>query len=182
MDFYRITENIHDKTHQHLGKILSPAGRVNPNDFRIGKQFLNPIDLFINTKLDHSFDFNMAAFEVPIISPRLADVLKTEFVPDRQFIPVEIGGEPYYILNALHTIRCLDESNSTFTKWTQADERPELVGEYRMVTSLRIDSELAEGADFLRIDGWNVPLIVSDSVKTLFDRIAVREAIFAKVT
>jgi len=45
------------------------------------------------------------------------------------------------------------------------DGRNDKLGQYRMVAKLVVDHNKTEGAEIFRIDGWDVPLIVSKRIK-----------------
>ena len=69
------------------------------------------------------------------------------------------------ILNVVNLVKCLNEDQSSFTKWTEEDGRPDRIGDYRMVTKLRIDPKAAAGNRLFRVRGWEIALIVNDRVK-----------------
>jgi hypothetical protein len=57
-------------------------------------------------------------------------------------VPAQVEGrtEPYFILNVLHVIRCIDDARcETVQYWTPEDGEPELVGKYMNVRGLKVD-------------------------------------------
>ncbi len=74
--------------------------------------------------------------------------------------------EPYDIINILPEVRCLDEDASEIMWWTETDERPEKVGEYRMITDMVIDSERAGMAPLFRLAGWQIAIICSEAFRS----------------
>lgn len=85
-----------------------------------------------------------------------------------QFIPVEVEGQmvPYFILNALQTIRCIDDARcEEVFYWQPEHGEPDRVGEYKNVRGLKVDPAKIGGANIFRPWGWQVVLIVSERVK-----------------
>ena len=85
-----------------------------------------------------------------------------------QFIPVEVEGqtEPWFILNALQVIRCIDDARcDEVFYWGPDDGEPDRIGEYRNVRGLKVDPVKVGDAHIFRPWGWLVVLIVSEHVK-----------------
>jgi hypothetical protein len=85
-----------------------------------------------------------------------------------QFIPARVEGETesYFILNAFQVIRCIDDRRSERVEyWRPEDGNPEEVGQYRVITGLRIDPNKVGEAHIFRPWGWYVALIVSEHLK-----------------
>ncbi|NOK23841.1 imm11 family protein [Corallococcus carmarthensis] len=121
----------------------------------------------------------------PVVHRRVASVL-TELAPDEvQVIPVEVEGQsdPYFILVATRTIRCIDDQESAeVLYWKPEDERPELTGTYRAVYGMRIDPTKVGDAKVFRPWGWNVVLIVSEDIKEALERSGATGMAFREVT
>lgn len=112
--------------------------------------------------------FSFAGFDVPIVNQQVGQLIVEEAPGQVQLLPLEIeeaNGEVdlgYRILVATHTIRCVDEGRSEFTKWGGDDMRPDKVGEYRMITNLRLDASLIPSdLKIFRVWGWKPALIVA---------------------
>lgn len=85
----------------------------------------------------------MAAFSIPVVHDRFVRLLKQLHVDGVQFIPAQIDGHPgpWYILNALRIIRCIDDARCEQVQyWKPEDNRPDKLGEYRAVHGMRIDA------------------------------------------
>ncbi|WP_140637408.1 hypothetical protein [Methylibium rhizosphaerae] len=111
--------------------------------------------------------FSFAGFDVPVVTEEVASALGSILGDQSQFPQLHIVGEnsPYRILVATRTVRCVDEPNSQFTKWSLADGRPDKCGEYRMVTRLRLDPALVPAdAKIFRVWGWKQALVVTETV------------------
>lgn len=121
----------------------------------------------------------------PIVHRRVASVF-TELAPDEvQLIPVDVDGqsEPYFILVATRTIRCIDDQESAeVLYWKPEDERPEKTGKYRAVYGMRIDTTKVGDAKVFRTWGWTGALIVSEDVKNALERSGATGMAFRGVT
>ncbi|WPB76327.1 hypothetical protein KYC5002_46005 [Archangium violaceum] len=109
------------------------------------------------------------AMGTPIVHRRVVSLFERLGLQEVQFIPVEVEGqtEPWFILNALRIIRCIDDSRcEEVLYWQPEDNRPDKVGQYRDVAGLRVDREKIGDAHIFRPWGWKVVLIVSEYVKT----------------
>lgn len=137
-------------------------------------------------ELDHpgrTPDFCLTTFGVPVAKQPLGLAIAEEVGADCQMIPVVVAGAPKMIaLNATRAVDCLDESRSIFSRWTESDERPDKIGDYRGVTKLALDAErIPADAQFFRVDGWRVALIVSARVKQVMEAVGCVGARFERV-
>jgi hypothetical protein len=109
------------------------------------------------------------AMGTPIVHRRVVSLFeRLGLQKEVQFIPVEVEGqmEPWFILNALRIIRCIDDARcEEVLSWQPEDNRPDKVGQYRNVAGLRVDPEKIGDAHIFRPWGWKVVLIVSEYVK-----------------
>jgi len=132
-----------------------------------------------------SLDFSVAGAAVPIVHAKVA-ALFNELAPDAvQLIPVEVesGSAPYFILNTLRVVKCIDEpACEEVQHWTPEDGQPDLIGEYRVVAGMRIDPTKVGDTKVLRPWGWPVVLLVSEDIKTAMERVGVSGASFQDVT
>jgi hypothetical protein len=49
--------------------------------------------------------------------------------------------------------------------YTEADDRPDKLGQFRMITKLRIDPDKVDRENAFRVNGWKVALVVSDQLR-----------------
>ncbi|WP_404366642.1 imm11 family protein [Corallococcus coralloides] len=121
----------------------------------------------------------------PVVHRRVASVFK-ELAPDEvQLIPVDVEGqsEPYFILVATRTIRCIDDQESAeVLYWKPEDGRPEKTGQYRSVMGMRIDTMKVGDAKVFRPWGWTVALLVSEDIKDALERSGATGMAFREVT
>lgn len=115
--------------------------------------------------------FNFCDFDMVVTPASVNAELEALVGPAIQRIPVTVDARTteYEILNACELVPCFDESRSLFTKWTDADGRPEKVGQVRMIAKLKIDPALAKGHHIFRVAGWPIALIASEEVKDLLE-------------
>jgi hypothetical protein len=109
------------------------------------------------------------AMGIPIVHRRVVSLFeRLGLQKEVQFIPVEVEGqtEPWFILNALQIIRCIDDARcEEVLYWQPEDNRPDKEGQYRNVAGLKVDPEKIGGAHIFRPWGWRVVLLVSEHVK-----------------
>jgi hypothetical protein len=183
VNYYEITDDICLNGYSHL-RVVNQYDKKVMDLSSVENYFLNenPPNFAIQGEINPKFDFCLGAFAVPIVSEKFADILH-RFVPSEvRLIPVEATGKgKYYILHTVGEVKCLDEEKSVFTKWQPTDHRPDLVGSYRMIMELKIDSAFVCNRDFFRIQGWEIVLIVSDRIKSLIDRYGITGCSFTVV-
>ena len=109
------------------------------------------------------------AMGIPIVHRRVVSLFeRLGLQKEVQFIPVEVEGqtEPWFILNALQVIRCIDDARcEEVLYWGPEDGEPDRLGEYQNVRGLKVDPEKIGDAHIFRPWGWLVVLIVSEHVK-----------------
>jgi len=120
-----------------------------------------------------ALDYTMASRGLPVASERAAHVFERSAADDVQLIPVTVEGhrEPYFIVHALHALECVDEQRSEGIRpWTEADERPDRLGDYKAIDALRIDPARVAGHHLFRVKRWEVALIVSAHLREELER------------
>ncbi|RKH48201.1 hypothetical protein D7Y23_20565 [Corallococcus sp. AB050B] len=120
----------------------------------------------------------------PIVSGRIASVFRELAPDDVQLFPVEIQGqaEPFYLLNVMCVIRCIDDAAcEEARRWTPEDGRPDKVGEYHVVSGLRIDASKVGGAAVFRPWGYLLPIIVNGQLKAALEQTGIVGGRFVEV-
>jgi hypothetical protein len=122
-------------------------------------------------------DFSWAAFSIPVVSLRFVQLFeRLGLQREAQFLPVEVEGHsgPWFILNTLRTLRCIDDTRCEEVRYFEpTDGQPEKVGEYKFIAGLRIDPAQAAGAHLFRPWGWSGALLVSEDLKHSLEREAI---------
>jgi hypothetical protein len=136
-------------------------------------------------RLGKPLDFTTAGVGLaPIISERVASVLREMAASDIQLFPVEVEGqsEPYQLLNVARTVRCIDDKSCKEVQlYTEKDGRPDQIGEYRAVSGLRIDKSKVGDARVFRLWGWHPPIIVGGEIKVALEKTGILGARFDEV-
>jgi len=180
--FFRLVDDVHIPKRWHLGEVIANGCSYelwNGNPMEGGKSLQVTLD-----RPGKPLDFSLTSFAVPVARTRLASAFAPIAGTDLQRLPVVIDGyDEFEVLNSVRIISCLNENESEFTKWTQEDHRPDLIGQYRMITKLKIDpSGITPDAHFFRIEGWRIGLIVSQDVRSAMEMAACFGAVFHAVT
>lgn len=130
-------------------------------------------------------EFNLTGMTVPLVNRRVTSLFeRLGLSSEIQFIPARVEGatEPYFILNALRVIRCIDDARCTEAlHWMPEDNRPDEVGHYRGIIGLKIDPSTVGDAQIFRTWGWKMALIVSERVKQALEDARVTGTQFTEV-
>ena len=184
--YYELEDDRRSPSRWHLGSPVDERGRkVDPWQFRKG-MLLEP-DGVLRFSLDvpgEPLDFCWAAFAIPVVHGRVVQLFERLSLQDVQFIPVQVEAHPgpYFILNALRIIPCIDEAQSEEVEhWRAEDGQPEKIGEYRSIGSMRIDPAKAGDAQIFRPWGWRISLIVSELIRQAMEAERVSGARFVEV-
>lgn len=184
--YYELMDNRRTHTRWHLGGPLDTQGQeIDPWQFREGRVL--KFDGLLTFPVDVSgepLDFCWAAFAIPVVHHRFMQLLQSLQVQGVQFIPVQVEGHPgpYFILNALHVLRCIDEARSSEVQhWRAEDNQPEKIGEYRYVHGMRIDPSKVGDARIFRTWGWRIALVVSDDLRRAIEDSGLTGARFVEV-
>lgn len=132
-----------------------------------------------------ALDFTLASFSIPVVHGRVVSLLeRLGLEREVQFIPAVVESQPgpYFILNPLRLLRCIDDARcEEVLYWLPEDNRPDKEGQYRNVAGLKIDPTKVDAADIFRPWGWTVVLIVSEHVKQAMEREALTGPRFTEV-
>ncbi|HYO55790.1 imm11 family protein [Archangium sp.] len=118
-------------------------------------------------------DFSHTGLGVPVIHSRVATILDRLAIQDVQLLPARVEGqmEPWFILNILRIIRCIDDARCGEVEyWRPEDGQPEKVGQYSYVHGLRVDPTKVGGAQIFRTWGWDVAIIVAETLKLALEQ------------
>ncbi len=122
---------------------------------------------------------------VPIVSKAVANVFRTLAPDDVQLFSITVEGEsePFFIVNVLKNIDCIDEAScEEVHPYDQDDPYPQRRGAYRWIYGLRIDPTKTEGARVFRPKKFTTAFIVSDEIKDALERVGSLGVSFERVT
>jgi hypothetical protein len=121
--YYDLLDDVRFPGRWHLGSPLDEQKKkINLWQFKKGRALeLEGVPRFPIDVPGRPLDFSWAAFSIPVVHARFAKLFEQLHVNGVQFIPVHIEGhpEPWYILNALHVIRCIDDERCELLPSTQ---------------------------------------------------------------
>ncbi|QRO02336.1 hypothetical protein JRI60_01690 [Archangium violaceum] len=177
--FFDLVDDRSARPRWHLGLIQDERGReLNPWQFEKGKWLeLGCVPRFPLQIPGPPLDFTWAGLSIPVVHARFVQVFeRLSLLQEVQFIPAQVEGHPgpYFILNALRIIPCIDDARCEEVRyWKPEDGRPDKVGEYRAVHGLKVDPARVGDAHIFRPWGWRVALIVSEELKEALEREAL---------
>lgn len=184
--YYELVDDRRSQTRWHLRTPVDGQGQpVDPWQFFEGKRIeLRGTIQFPVKPTGQALEFTWASFSIPVVHDRFVRLFQRLSVPDVQFVPVQVESHvgPYFILNALRIIRCIDDARCTEVQhWSPADGQPEKVGEYRSVVGLRIDPSKVGDARIFRTWGWDIALVISEDIKHAIESENLSGARFVEV-
>jgi hypothetical protein len=170
----------------HLRSPVDENGReINPWQFLKGRWLDSQGTIRFPVKPDGvELDFCWASFAIPVVHARFVRLFERLGIQDVQFIPVQVEGHagPFFILNTLRTIRCVDDVRCEEVQyWKPEDGQPEKVGEYKYIASLRIDPAKVGDARIFRTWGWSLGLTISEDLKQALEHEGLTGTRFVEV-
>ncbi len=129
-------------------------------------------------------DFSLTGLGVVVVHGRVVQLFERLGIEGVQFLPAHVEGHtaPYFVLNTLCVIRCIDDARCEEVRyWAPEDGQPEKVGEYRIIAGMRIDPRKVGGASIFRPWGWPVALVVSQQLKEAMEAEGVTGTQFVEV-
>ncbi|ATB42824.1 hypothetical protein CYFUS_008303 [Cystobacter fuscus] len=169
--YFRLMDDVHIEGRWHVESPLDAQGReIIPQDFLRGRALHWDAPLVLPLyRRGRALDFSQTGLNFAVVNGRFATLCERLGIQHQiQLIParVEEHPEPYFVLNTLRLIRCVDEARcEELSFWEPRHGEPERVGHYRNVVGLKVDPEKVGDAHIFRPWGWPVALIVSERVK-----------------
>ncbi|HEX5748051.1 MAG TPA: DUF1629 domain-containing protein [Archangium sp.] len=184
--YYQLRDDLYHPGRWHLRTPVDEHGqKLNPWQFTEGR-WLEPqgIIRFPVRPDGVALEFTLDSFATPVVHGRVVQLFERMGIQEVQFIPVDVEGqaEPWFILNALRILRCIDDARCAEVRYfTPEDGQPEKVGEYKNVRGMRIDPARTEGARVFRPWGWYLSLLVSEDLKQSLEREGITGTCFTEV-
>jgi hypothetical protein len=183
--YYRLLHDERLANQWFLSDPLADDGQeLDAREFTDGVEYRGPAPKRIPIyQQGQEVGFSLSAFDMPVVSKTVGEIVRRVAPGAAEFFPVQIEDAvaTYEILNAIQLVDCLDKNRSEFTVWTEAANRPEKLGQYRMISILRIDPERARGHHLFRIAPWPVTLVVSDTLKAAIEDVPNLGVVFEPV-
>lgn len=168
--YYEIYDNRRILERWHLRMPVDARGEwIDTWQFNEGRilELPAPIRFPVNPK-GVALEYTLA-MGIPVVHRRVVPLFERLGIDKEvQFISAEVEGqaEPWFILNPLQVIRCIDDTRcEEVVYWRPEDDRPDKLGEYQNVRGLKVDPSKIGAANVFRPWGWLVTLLVSERVK-----------------
>jgi hypothetical protein len=188
MKYYDLLSNMRLRGRWVLADPVDEHGQeVDPWQFDKGC-FLNPRGKLVLRKArpGSALDFSFTTLTIPVVHGRVVSLCERIGLQEQvQFLPVQVEGqtEPYFILNALRIIRCIDDAHCEEVRyWRPEDGDPDKVGQYRVVAGLHIDPSTVGDSHIFRPWGWSVALIISERLKQAMEEEGITGTKFVEVS
>jgi hypothetical protein len=180
MRYYRLTDDLTIPGRWVLGEVVG----CDSFDLTAGISVDAEAPRLEREQAGRALDFTMTTLDVPVATTALAEAISRLAGPNIQRIPALVAGQPgYEILNSVVVMDALDERRSEYLKWGPNDGQADRVGDYRMVSRLRVDgARVPASAHFFRLRGWEIALIVSERAKLEMERAGCLGAQFEDVS
>lgn len=184
--YFKLRDDRRSRDRWHLGPPLDEHGEeLDPWQFKAGQLLeLGCVPRFPLDVPGRALDYCWAAFSISVVHERVVELFTHLRVQGVQFIPTQVEGHtgPYFILNTLRTLRCIDDARCEEVRYfTPEDGQPEKVGWYRVVSGMRIDPSKVGDAQIFRPWGWNVALIVSEELMDAMEAVGITGTTFEAV-
>ncbi|HYO57291.1 imm11 family protein [Archangium sp.] len=186
--YFELWDDLHIPGRWHLSTPdVDETGReIDPWQFKDGVVVtLGAAPLLRMSHPGRALDFTLTGLTVPLVHGRAVSLFKRLSLDQEvQFIPTHVEGftEPYFLLNALRIIRCIDDARcEEVLYWLPEDNRPDKEGQYRNVRGMKVDPEKVGDANVFRPWGWTAVLIVSERVKRAMENEGITGPRFVEV-
>lgn len=186
--FFELDFDVYVPGRWYLREPVTPDGQEIPDiwAFVSGKPTAEPGRLCIPlSRSGKPLDFDKTTVAgTPIVNAWVAAVFRERASRDVQLFQVEVQGqaEPFYLLNVAREIRCIDDAAcAEARRWIPEDGRPDRVGEYHVVSGLRINKSAVREARVFRLWGYLLPIIVDETLKDALERTGMVGGRFVEV-
>jgi hypothetical protein len=148
--------------------VAASGEQIDARQFTYGLPYVGPLpELVPIDQTGREVAFNLAAFDMPVVTEQLARTVRSISPGEVESFPVTIGTSlpGFVILNAVCREAAMDESRTEILRWKPEDGRPDKVGRYRTVTNLAIDAARTHNRHIFRVYDWEIALIVSERLR-----------------
>jgi hypothetical protein len=171
MTYYDLRSNMRLPGRWVLADPVDELGQeVDPWQFDKGR-LLHPLGRLVLRQAlpGNALDFSFTTLGIPVVHGQVVSLCERLGLQQQvQFLSVQVDGqsEPYFILNVLRVIRCIDDARCEEVQYRRAEDgNPERVGQYRVVAGMRIDPSKVGDSHIFRPWGWTVALVISERLK-----------------
>ena len=118
-------------------------------------------------------DFHFGLGDAIYINEKFVECLKTVGEKNYQLLPIVVypGEKPYYILNILNLIDCVDRENSVYRLFTEEYGRPDLLGKFYTFTKMILDeSKIPKDVHIFRLKGYEIAFFITNELASVFKK------------
>ena len=147
--------------------------------FRKGEKVKIDEDLYTNHEPwgKNYTDFHFGIGDECYLNEQFLNCLKAVGETNYQVFPIQILPEekPYYVLNILNVVDCVDRELSKFTLWTEEDERPDLLGTFYTFDKMILDrSKVPKGVHLFRLHGHEIVAVATRELVEEFEKNGIK--------
>lgn len=169
MRYFRIEDSFCEISRWHLkGPETTEGDELDPRLFTAGMRYSGRSPLRIAIRRGtQPLDFTLGSFDMPVVKREVAEMIEALAPMEVQRIPAKVIGDHgwFEVLNVLNLRKAINESKSEIRWWKEEDGIPDKVGKYAGIAKLVLDQQGVECAHIFRLIGWELPLIVCESIK-----------------
>ncbi|WP_158997143.1 imm11 family protein [Pigmentibacter ruber] len=148
--------------------------RYEDDIFNEGKSVAITKDLYTTQLWGKKYtDFHYGVAFAIYINEKIISCLKAVGETNFQLIPIVVypGERPYYILNILNIIDCVDRENSKFRLFTEEYGRPDLLGKFYTFDKMVLDrSKVPKDVHIFRLKGYDLPVFITKELAEEFKK------------
>jgi hypothetical protein len=138
-------------------------------------------------------DFPSTSFMLPVYSPRLRILVDQKGIDGIQYLPLKVRHRAtgrhvygYHLVNYLHVVDCLDRGRSVFQTWTKDnllfwEERIWMLGAFRDVSRVVLDSGKLGNVQVFRLWGWEEMVVVREDLKLAIEEAGITGCRFTEL-
>ena len=186
--FFELEFDVYVPGRWYLREPTAPDGQRIPDiwAFVQGRLVEEPRPLYIPfSRPGQPLDFDKTTVAgTPVVSARIAAVFRNMARTDVQLFSVEVEGqaEPFFLLNVARVLRCIDDVACEEARlWLPEDGRPDRVGEYHVISGLRIDKSKTGDARVFRLWGYLPTIVVDGELKDALEQTGIVGGRFIEV-
>jgi hypothetical protein len=142
--------------------------------FRKGEKINIENDLIIEKSWGKRFaDYHFGVGIALYVNERFIECLKALGETNYQLIPISVLPEekPYFILNILNIIDCVDREKSKYRLWTEEDERPDRLGDFHVFDEMILDrNKVPKDVHIFRLKGFDLPVFITNKLADEFEK------------
>ena len=128
-------------------------------------------------------DVTLIDFELIMATKKFISLLPPSEIEYKEIkIKNHRSSELYYLMAIKNAVECIDKKKSKYELWEENNEiRPDLAGEYKWVTELKVDPKKITPLSICRVKGYEGVRIISNNIRNKFLALKLRGINFIEV-